>query len=150
MGEIVGHGLRRNTRLQFLLSEGHDVGAVDLGAKLLRDVELLNTLKNLRLGPTDCLRAVFDISVDCVAEGHFAAAGLSDGQVFEGAGLGEVLLDPGRGGRAQLEGPVFAPDSFPSPPNGDLGKPGGRAVFALRLMIVPIGYNLWPKLQHLS
>ena len=136
MRQVVRHGLRRDTRIQLLLGEGHDVGAVDLGAELVRDVELLDAFQHLRLGPTDCLRAVFHIFVDCVAEGHFAAAGLSDGQVFEGAGLCEVLLallDPGRGGRAQLEGPVLAQDGFSSPPNGDLGEPGGSAVFALSL-----------------
>ena len=97
----IDNGTVVDPRLQLLLSEGHDVGAVDLGAKLVCDVELLDAFQHLRLGPTDCLRAVFHIFVDCVAEGHFAAAGFSNGQVFEGAGLGEVLfalLDPGRGG----------------------------------------------------
>lgn len=79
MREVVGYGLRRYTRLQRLLSEGRDVGAVDPGAKLVRDVELFNALENLRLGPTDCLCAVFDICVDGVAKGHFAAACLPDG-----------------------------------------------------------------------
>ena len=70
------------------------------------------------------------------AEGHFAAARLPDGQVFEGAGLGEILLallDLGRGCRARLEGPVLVPEGFSSPPDGDLGKPRGRAVFSLSL-----------------
>ena len=108
----------------------------DHHSELVRDVELLDAFQHLRLGPTDCLRAVFHIFVDRVAEGHFAAAGLSNRQVFEGAGLGKVLfalLDPGCGGRAQLKGPVLAPDDFSSPPNGDLGEPGYSAVFALSL-----------------
>lgn len=98
MGEVVRHGLRRDTCLQRLLGEGHTVGATDLGAELVRDVKLLDDLQSLRLGPADCLCAAFHILVDCVAEGYLAAARLSDGQLFEGTWLGEILialLDPG-------------------------------------------------------
>ncbi|MEM6489624.1 MAG: hypothetical protein AAF677_15370 [Pseudomonadota bacterium] len=82
------------------------------------------------------LSPVFHLFVDRVAEGHFAATGLSTGQDFDGTGRREILLalfHPSDCQRAQFDGQVLATDGFSSPPNGDPGEPSGAAVFALPL-----------------